>query len=383
MAGGYSLLSNIAVRNLASAVMFENIVQEILISPGKGADFKYVQDLNAQSVQVQRTKMVDDGRELGAATNGGFFDTAYGTLQSQIFDIPLTIVASRPVKVPAIAEIMNGNGLLLKSVLMNVPKQIARVVNSAYLATILTSGLNSAISATGDGTTVTYAFDSDIVTKASADTAAGAMAAFDTAIANLGNGDITNGYDVFPLENTQLFAKPAFLQRLKNNAGLFVNNPIAQQMLASGSFSAYDVNYTPNVIKGYYGEVNGVVLFTVGSLFSVVEGWLGLETLADGTIAAITANSLANLDAILVSGVAVAGGLDLRSEVKVIDAFGGQGWEVQPNARCGFSVFSPKGVQIITNSTGLTESDFKVYTSSDSDVTNTKKLKIYAPLNRA
>lgn len=383
MATGYTLLNSVAVKNLASAVLFENIVQEILIVPNKGADFKYCQDLNANSVDVQRTKLVDDGRRLGETTNGGFFDSAYGTLQSQIFSIPLDIVASRAVKVPATAEIMNGNGLLLKSVLQNVPKQIARVVNCAYLSTVLTAALNNAITATSSSGTVSYALGSGYYTAMSADTTAAAMAAFDSAVANLGNGDITNGFDIFPLENTQLFAKPAYLQKLKNNAGLFVNNPIAQQMLATGSFDAYDASYTPNVIKGYYGEINGVVMYTVGSLFTTVEGWLGKEALSDGSKTGVSTGALSHLNGILVCGLAIGGGIDLRSEVKVIDAVGGQGWEVQPNARCGFSVFSPKGVQLIADNTGLTASDFVTYTGSGSVATQTHKLAIYAPLNRA
>lgn len=383
MATGYTTLNSVAVKNLASAVLFENIVQEILVVPNRGADFKYCQDLNANSVDVQRTKVVADGRVLGESTNGGFFDSAYGSLESEIFSIPLNIVASRVTKVPANAEIMNGNGLLLKSVLQNIPKQIARVVNCAYLASVLTDSLNAAISATSSEGTVSYAFDTGIYTAMTANTTAAAMAAFDTAVANLGNGDIAHGFDIFPLTNTQMFAKPAYLQQLKNNAGLFVNNPIAQQMLATGSFDAYDASYTPNVINGYYGEINGCVLTTVGSLFTTVEGWLGQMTLADGSKTGVSSGALTHLNAILVCGVAVGGGIDLRSEVKVVDAMGGQGWEVQPNARCGFSVFSPKGVQIIADNTGLTASNFVTYTGSGSTATQTKKLAILAPLNRS
>lgn len=379
---GYSSLNSVAIKELASNIMFENIVQDILIVPGKGADFKYCQDLNAGKVSIQRTKMVDDGRVLGASINGGFMDSAYGSLESQIFDIDLNIVATRPIVVPATAEIMNGNGMLLKSVLANIPKQIARVVNLSYLATCVTAIVNKGITATGSVSVVTYAQDSDYITKASADTAAGAMAAFSSALSNLGSGDTANGFDTFEGRNSQLFAKPSYLNLLRNNVGILASSNLGQEMISSGSFNAFDTAYTPSNVNGLYGEIYGVLVYSVGDLFNTSAGWLGLRTIGS-TIAATSSTALAHINALLVCGDAIGGGIDLRSEVKVIDAKGGQGWEVQPNGRCGWKIFSEKGVQLITDSTGITSSDFKVATSADGVITWTKNTEFYAPLNRA
>lgn len=379
---GYSILNNVAVQELASKILFENIVQDILVIPFKGADLKYTSDgANAKAVDIQRTKMVNDGRVLGATTNGDFYDSSYGALQSQIFTLNLDIVASRPIKIPKVADDMNG-GLLLKSVLRNIPKQISRVVNCGYLSTVLTSALNYAISATSANNTVTYAFGSDNYTAMAAATAAGAMDAFDKAFANLGYGDQSNGFDIFPTEDSQLFATPSYLMSLKNNAGLFTNSNIGQEMVTSGSFTAFDSTYVPQAITGYWGELAGVTITNVGSLFTTVEGWLGQLTLADSTQAGVAANSLQHLCGVLVCGSAVAGGMYLDDQVKVIDSVGGQGWEAQPLARCGFTAFSPKGIQIIADTTGLTASNFVTYTGSGSAATQTKKLSVYAPLNR-
>ena len=112
---------------------------------------------------------------------------------------------------------------------------------------------------------------------------------------------------------------------------------------------------------------------------------MGSLTVADGTIAAAAAytGSLAHLAGILVCGDAVGGGLDLRSEVKVVDAMGGQGWEVQPLARCGWTLFSAKGVQLIADSTGLTYGKFVTGTAASGTPTVVTKTAILPPLNRA
>ena len=385
---GYSSLSNVAVRELASTVLFENIVQDIMVIPGKSAEFKYVQDLNAASVSIQRLKMVQDGRQIGAATNGDFFDNAYGSVQSQIFELPLNIVASRPAKIAAVADDVNG-GLLLKAQLANVPKQIARVVNASYFASVITGVLQPGVGidlSTSSGSTFTAIADTDYITTMTAATPAAAYVAFNAAVGNLGNGDTDNGFDIFDLRNTVLYGRSTYLMTLRNNiGGIFANSNIGQEMVSSGSFTAFDTSYRPDMITGYMGELNGALVYNVGSLFTVAEGWLGSLTVADGTIAAATAytGSLAHLAGILVCGDAVGGGLDLRSEVKVVDAMGGQGWEVQPLARCGWTLFSAKGVQLIADATGLTYGKFVTGTAASGTPTVVTKTAILPPLNRA
>jgi hypothetical protein len=122
--------------------------------------------------------------------------------------------------------------------------------------------------------------------------------------------------------------------------------------------------------------------YKVGSLFTTTVGYLGLQTLADSTVAATESDALDNLLGFIVCGKAVGGGMT-PGDIKVVDARGGQGWEIQPNARFGFNVFSAKGVQLITNSTGLTASDFKVYTGALTVATNTKKTVLLLPGNRS
>ena len=378
---GLSLLNSGAVRELASTVLFENIVQSIMVVPGRSADFRYVTDINAKTVSVNRVKETGKARELGNGTNGGYFDSTTGASESEIFEIPLTYVFNTPIKVSQVQDDMSG-GQALKGSLMNVPKSIARAINCTYFATLILNNLNTAITATSADSVVTYAISTDYVTKAAGATAANYATAVYTAMSNLENGDSTKGFDIFPTEESVLYGNSTLNNGLFGNNNLIVNNPIGQTMMASGAFSAFDAEYTPNSISGYCGEFRGMLWYKVGSLFTTTVGYLGLQTLADSTVAATESDALDNLLGFIVCGKAVGGGMT-PGDIKVVDARGGQGWEIQPNARFGFNVFSAKGVQLITNSTGLTASDFKVYTGALTVATNTKKTVLLLPGNRS
>lgn len=382
---GYATLDNVAVKQIASNIIRENLVQDVIVIPNKAADFRYAEDLDGENITVQRTKMgTQSGRVIEEGlTNGGFINAKKNEIQSDLATIPLTIVYDAATDVPQNALNLNGSGRLLESILKNTTKAISRHINLGYLSCVLADAINAGIKATSSSGTVTYAFDAKQVTACADDTAAGAMTAFYAAAANLGAGDIDNGFDIFPTSDTEVIVRPSFQYKLMNNAGLFAGNFIGQQMIASGSFDAFDVSYTPNLIRGYVGELNGALVYSAGNLFDLVEGWLGQKTLDGGSLAAITSGSLANLEAIYVCGLGVAGGVDRRSEVKVVDLQGGQGVQVQPLVRCGFKTFSPRAVQIITNKTGLTATNFVTYTGAGNVATQTKKLSVYAPGNRS
>ncbi len=366
---GFTLLSQVAVKEIASAIVRENIVQSVLPIPGKGWDGTWGFDVDGISVAIQRTKGSDKGgRRVGAATNGGFVNTQKSTLASQITELPLDIVFDAPTDVPELAIRANGTGSLLRSVLNNIPKDGARTINCGYFATLISRAI-----------TANPALGASNYTAMAAATAAGAMDAFNAAFGKLQDGDTDNGFDIFPQDHTQVFARSTYLNLLRGNAGIFTGNFIGQQMMSSGSFSALDAEYTPDSISGYMGEVNGAVVTAVGSLFKLTEGWLCKEALANGAQTAIDAGSLDHLMAIYVCGLAVAGAIDVRSEVKVVDLQGGQGYQAQPLIRCGFELFSPKGVQLIADNTGLTASKFVTV----ADSTMTHKCAILAPGNRS
>lgn len=378
---GYSLLNNGAVRDLASLVLKENIVQEILVIPYRSADFRYIEDINAKSVTVNRPKLVSGGRTIGAATNGGFFNTNQANAESELYDINLVQVFDKTIKISQVQDDMSG-GTALRGQLMNVPKSIARFVNTTYFATLLAANLNKGIVAASAEGVVSYTFDADYISVASVNTTAGVIAALQEATGKFENGDSEHGYDLFPLEESVVYGSGDFMNYLRGQSNFIVNNYIGQQMIGSGSFDAFDATWTPESIKGYAGEVYGMLLYRTGSLFKATAGVLGLKTLADGSLEAAATDALDGLLAIVVCGLAVGGGMT-PGDIKVVDARGGQGWEIQPLARCGFEVFSAKGVHTIFKNSGIDATDFVAYTGSGAVATKTKETAIYQPENRA
>lgn len=378
---GYSLLNSGAVRDLASLVLRENIVQKILVIPYRSADFRYTEDMTAKSVSVNRPKMVTGGRTLGASTNGGFFNTNQASAESELYDINLTQVFDKTIKISQVQDDMSG-GTALRGQLMNVPKSIARFVNTTYFATLLAANVNKGITATSAGGVVSYSTDADYISVLSASTTAAAIAGLQAATGKLENGDADHGYDIFPLEESVVYASGDFMNYLRGQSNFIVNNYIGQQMVGSGSFDAFDATWTPDTIDGYAGEVYGMLLYRTGSLFKSTVGSLGLKTLADGSLAATASDALDGLLAIVVCGLAVGGGMT-PGDIKVVDARGGQGWEIQPLARCGFEVFSAKGVHTIWEYNKFDATDFVAYTGSGSTATKTKETAIFQPENRS
>ena len=377
---GYGILNNAAVRDLASLVLKENIVQEILVLPYRSADFRYTEDMNARSVTVNRPKLITGGRTIGDTTNGGFFNSSVASAESELYDINLTQVFDKPIKIAQVQDDLSG-GTALRGSLMNVPKSIARFVNCTYFASLVVANMQKAIKATSQSGSITYSTDADYATVATADTTAGVIAALQKATGVFESGDAEHGYDLFPLEESVVYGSGEFLNYLRGQSNFIVNNVIGQQMIGSGSFDAFDATWTPDSIRGYAGEIYGMLLYRTGSLFKATAGYIGKLTLANNTKAATSATALDNLLAIVVCGLAVGGGMT-PGDIKVVDARGGQGWEIQPLARCGFEVFSAKGVHTIWKTAGYTATDFVTYTGSASVATQTVKPVIYQPENR-
>ena len=377
---GYGILNNAAVRDLASLVLKENIVQEILVLPYRSADFRYTEDMNARSVTVNRPKLITGGRTIGDTTNGGFFNSSVASAESELYDINLTQVFDKPIKIAQVQDDLSG-GTALRGSLMNVPKSIARFVNCTYFASLVVANMQKAIKATSQSGNITYSTDADYATVATADTTAGVIAALQKATGVFESGDADHGYDLFPLEESVVYGSGEFLNYLRGQSNFIVNNVIGQQMIGSGSFDAFDATWTPDSIRGYAGEIYGMLLYRTGSLFKATAGYIGKLTLANNTKAATSATALDNLLAIVVCGLAVGGGMT-PGDIKVVDARGGQGWEIQPLARCGFEVFSAKGVHTIWKTAGYTATDFVTYTGSASVATQTVKPVIYQPENR-
>ena len=178
---GYALLNNAAVRDLASLVLKENVVQNIMVIPYRSADFRYTEDMNARSVTVNRPKLVSGGRTIGDATNGGFFNDLQAGAESDLYEIALTNVFDKTIKIAQVQDDMSG-ATALRGQLMNVPRAIARFTNATYFATLLANNIDKAVVATSAGGVVSYAVSGEYATEIVENTTEGAMAGLASAL---------------------------------------------------------------------------------------------------------------------------------------------------------------------------------------------------------
>ena len=74
---GYATIDNVAVKQIASNIIRENVVQDVIVIPQKAADFRYAEDLDGENITVQRTKMSkESGRMVqNGLNNGGFLNS--------------------------------------------------------------------------------------------------------------------------------------------------------------------------------------------------------------------------------------------------------------------------------------------------------------------
>ena len=128
---GYATIDNVAVKQIASNIIRENVVQDVIVIPQKAADFRYAEDLDGENITVQRTKMgSQSGRIIQTGlNNGGFLNSKKNNIESDLATIPLTLVYDAPTDVPQNALNLNGSGRLLESILMNTTKAISRFIN--------------------------------------------------------------------------------------------------------------------------------------------------------------------------------------------------------------------------------------------------------------
>ncbi len=375
---GYSVVNGAALIELASLRLRDTLVQGVLPIEGRGFDPRWLTDYNGASVDIALPKITGKGgRMIGATVNGGFMNSNYASLDSTVTSLPLSFVYDEP-KIIAQNVINQTSPELLTKEIDNMVKAADRMINTAYVSTLLANVLNKGIKATSSGGTVSYTKDTNYITSITADTAAGALDALFAAGANLDAGDSANGFDYFDKQARQLFVKSAYKAKLMGNSGVFVGNYLGQQMLANGALSP---EAQVAMKRGYVGEVDGAACTLADSVFGFAKEWLRKTTISDNTSTEI-GNSFSHIAGLLVAGEGVVGAIDRRSEVKVVDARGGQGYELQPLVRCGFALFSDKAVQLIEDKTGITATDFITATGSGNVATVTVKTSVLPLANR-
>lgn len=336
---GYGIVSNVALRETASAQVFEKFIQKVLHVNGKGVDESYINQtaLNSKSIAIPRVKLGGGGfRTLGATVNGGQFNSnSPVNPDSDYFEVPLLYVYDRTEE---LAEIMNdkaGYDLLGKKT-DNIAYKIARGINAITLATQIAKTLNDSFTS-GDATYVTETSATD------------AYNAYIDANALLDEGDETIECDFFPTEFRQAFVRPQFFKNFKKggDSKFVLESNLGQEMLASGVLNPFTNSEASKVEMrdGYCGEIDGVPMYKVSPIL-----WKLAATYTMQSGAALADTAFDKIDAMVCSGVGTIRGFSSNGNIKVVDSQKGQGWVLQPLVHGGVECISGKSVRLIVKS---------------------------------
>lgn len=334
---GYGIVSGVALKETASAQVFENFIQGVLHVNGKGVDESYVNQaaLNSQSIAIPRVLLGAGGfRTLGATVNGGQFNSKDAVVpQSNYFYVPLLYVYDRTETLAKIMNDKSGYELLSRTTSM-IGKKISRGINAISFAEQFAVTLNASAGDAPD----TYITEGD-----------SAYDAFVDANALLDEGDASIECDYFPTEMRQAFVRPSFFAEFKKGDGTryVTQSNLGQEMLATGVLNPFTNSEASKVQMrdGYAGEIDGVPVYKVSP---IIWKLAATYTMKGGSPLAETAYD--NIDAVICSAVGTIRGFSSNGDIEVVPAISGQGWVLQPLVHGGVKCISAKSVRLIVKS---------------------------------
>ena len=347
---GFSVINGVALRNYATAKVYEKLVQGILHVNGKGVNEAFVQgQLGNRSISIPHV-MLGEGsfRLLGAKVNGdGFNGKAAVSAASDYIEVPLMYVYDRTETLPRILNDKAGYDLLNQK-LENITRKITRGINALTFAVQFATAINEARDEGTDGRITSYNPATDKV-----------LDAYIAANTNLDNGEEKYDLDFFPTENRQAFLRPSFYASLlKSDGKVILNSNLGQEMLATGVLNPFKNSDASKVEMrdGYCGEVSGVPMYKVSPiLWKLAANFCNVgDAAADDTL-------FDNVDAMVCSSWGTIRGFSAAENVEVIPAVAGQGWIMQPLVHGGCECISGKSCQlIVNNSFALPEADLSI-----------------------
>ena len=334
---GYSIVNQVALKNTASAQVFEKFIQGILHVNGKGVDESYINGsaLGSQSIAIPKVALgAGDFRLLGAGVNGGQFNTNEAVVStSDYIYVPILYVYDR---IETLAKIMNDKAGydLLSAKTENIRRKITRGINALTFAVQIAQTLNESAKT---GATATYITESD----------APLYENYLDANALLDEGDEVIGADYFPTEMRQAFFRPSAFAKLKKEKGVILDSNYGQEMLATGVLNPFKNSEATKVElrEGYAGEIDGVGVYKVSPILLKLAA---KYCRADGETLAETAFN--GIDALVCSAVGTIRGFTSTGDIEVVPAQAGQGWVLQPLVHGGCVCVSGKSVRLIVAS---------------------------------
>ena len=350
---GFQIIDAVALKETASAQVFEKFVQGIVHVNGKGVNESYVNASghNTSSVAVPFVPLGEGAfRKLGATINGGQYNRndAVGA-SSDYFYIPLLFVYDRT---ETLAKIMNDKAGydLLGAKTDNIVKKMQRGVNALTLAVQIARNLNDSYESGEE-----LYIEQESSNNSMYDN-------FIDANTALSGGDEAIGADYFPTEFRQGIFTPEGWGELKKEKDKYIYSDLAQEMLATGVLNPFTNAEASRVElrEGYCGLVDGVPCYTLSPIIWKLAtencrfktSNLGLAPFAFGDIKAL-----------VVSGVGTLRGFVSLGNIEVVPSQYGQGWVLQPLLHGGCVCISGKSVRPIVKygfSNPVTSDDTKI-----------------------
>jgi len=321
-----------------SNIILSKMIQEQIYRDRIGITEVYSNNASQGGAVLRVPKIVASTgsfRQLGATTNGGFFNSTASQIKG--LDEVLLVCANiydQMEDVPQAQHVLSlGGASALNMRAIEIAKAITRQMNAGTMAYQIAEVLNAVITASGTETDRIFTYDP---TKFGTD-ASSAWSKFQDACASLDNGDTYN--DVFPTTGRLAILRPSAVTDLRKNGNIIVGGSnFAQEMIKSG---AVDPDTVLPDVPGYRGMVNDVAIIQASNaLWTLAESWMQQS-----------AGYLDNLVGIICAYNATGRGHAFPESTKVIDSPDGQGLRIQPLSNFGVKVFFEKGIKLLAKAT--------------------------------
>ena len=332
---GYGIINSVALKNTASAQVFDKFMQGIIHVNGNGVDESYINGsaLGSQSIAIPKVALgAGDFRLLGASVNGGQFNSKDAVVStSDYIHVPILYVYDR---IETLAKIMNDKAGydLLSAKTENLRRKITRGINALTFAVQIAATLNASAGDEAD-TYITEESNVSLYDK------------YLDANALLDEGDESIDADYFPTEMRQAFFRPSAFAKLKKEKGVILDSNLGQEMLATGVLNPFKNSEASKVEMrdGYAGEIDGVPVYKVSPILLS----LAAQYCKKNGGAVLDKTAFDKIDALVCSAVGTIRGFTSTGDIDVVPAQAGQGWVLQPLVHGGCVCVSPKSVRLI------------------------------------
>ncbi len=329
-------LNNSATNVLAAKRIKENLFVSLLHRDGKGVTDHVETDVSTLRI-MKPAVPTGSARQLGAGTNGGWFNSDAAGVQDIIeYDLNLTYIYDRMTDIPEVQEDMVPVSVF-DAANKNIGGRIATEINASTIAEQLANRFNAADTANSwdgiavvEGTTGKVAYDAVMA-----------------ASAKLDDGDESVGVQGYPFEERQLLMRSTFRQKLMGETGIILGGSnYAQSMVAKGAMS-------PEAAKEYgtmyCGEIDLIPCFiTPAPIWNRASVWMG-------------GADLSKVEGVMCAASATDRGISTMDYVKTIDSPNGAGKRLQPKVRWGINVCYGSGiVPILANGASAPEAPVTV-----------------------